>query len=88
MILLLKTVDLYYPVIQTSVIFYHSFPVLHSLYILAGHLDHSCIFISPFHLGHEMVRRWVTARKSITGPGPGPVVRFEMLVEVEVSCID
>ena len=33
-----------------------------------------------------MVRRWVTARKSIAGPGP--VVRFEMPVEVEVSCLD
>ena len=84
MIPLLKTVDLYYPVIQISVIFYRSFPVLHSLYILVGHLAHSCIFVSPFQLGQEMVRRWVTARKSVAGPGP--VIRFDMLVEVEVFC--
>ena len=41
-------------------------------------------FVSPFQLGRKMVRRWVTARKSVAGPRP--VVRFEMPVEVEVSC--
>ena len=28
-----------------------------------------------------MVRRWVTARKSVAGPGP--VIRFDVPVEVE-----
>ena len=76
MILLLKTIDLYYPVIKTSVLSYCLFPDSSFLCILAGHLAHSCILFSPFQLGHEMVRRWVTARKSVAGPGP--VIRFDI----------
>ena len=86
MILLLKTVDLYYPVIQTSVIFYRSFPVLLSYIYLLGIWLILAFLFSPFQLGHEMVRRWVTARKSVAGPGP--VIRFDMPVEVEVFCLD
>ena len=73
-----------YSVVQHLSYFYRLCSFLHLLYILAGHLAHSCIFVSPFQLGRKMVRRWVTSRKSIAGPGP--IVRFEMPVEVEVSC--
>ena len=50
--------------------------------ILAEHLAHSCnLFFKTFQLGQKMVRRWVTARKSVAGPGP--VIRFRVPDEVD-----
>ena len=67
------------PVIFLSFMFLPSF-ILYTCWAFGSFLH----FVSPFQLGRKMVRRWVTACKSIAGPGP--VVRFEMTVEVEVSC--
>ena len=53
-------------------------------YVLCEFLCSVCDYVVI--RGVELVRRWVTARKSIAGLGP--VVRFEMPVEVEVLCLD
>ena len=66
------------PVIYLSFVFFHLF-TLYTCWAFGSFLH----FVSPFQLGRIMVRRWVTARKSIAGPGP--VIRFQMPDEVEVS---